>query len=204
MFDLINNIEIIFTKKYIDNISYISILQNKSKNIILYYLIYNNSLLIKYYIYLLWFYYIIGFFVKLKFILIDCEDKEISETLKFFNKTNHKFIIITKNKSNFFLEKNKKDENINNNILININENLVNNYIKLYENSFTHDQLIFYNKISFVSNPNNLLNNNDMLFLKGLKKFIKKKYFTTLLLWDISYEGETAIDIFINDGKYNF
>jgi len=194
--NLINNIEIIFTKKNIDNISSISILQNKSKNIIICHLIYNNFLLIQYYIYLLYFYYIIGFFVKLKFMLIDCEETEIVETLKFFNKTNHEFIIITKNKSDIFLEK------INSNIkLININEDLLNNYIKFYEVNLTNDQLIFYNKISFVSNPNNLVN-NDILFLKGINKFIEKKYFTILLLWEISYEGETSIDIFIEDGKY--
>lgn len=194
--NLINNIEIIFTKKNIDNISSISILQNKSKNIIICHLIYNNFLLIQYYIYLLYFYYIIGFFVKLKFMLIDCEETEIVETLKFFNKTNHEFIIITKNKSDIFLEK------INSNIkLINIKEDLLNNYIKFYEVNLTNDQLIFYNKISFVSNPNNLVN-NDILFLKGINKFIEKKYFTILLLWEISYEGETSIDIFIEDGKY--
>ena len=105
MINLINNIEIIFTKKNIDNISCISILQNKSKNIILYHLIYNNLLLINYYIYLYWFYYIIGFFVKLKFILIDFEEIDIHNTLKFFNKTKHEFIIITKNKCDIFLEK---------------------------------------------------------------------------------------------------
>ena len=78
----LNNMEIIFTKKNIDSISCISILQNKSTNVILYHLIYDNNLLINYYTFLLWFYYIIGFFIDLKIILLDCEEKEIIKTLK--------------------------------------------------------------------------------------------------------------------------
>jgi hypothetical protein len=166
MINLINNIEIIFTKKNIHSLSYVSIIQNKSKNIILYHNIYS--------VYLLWFYYIIGLFIKLKFNLIQCEEKNVIKISKFFSKTKHEIIII----------------------------NDMNDVLTNYISELTSDQIIFFKKILSTSNSSH--SNDDILFFKGITNLINNNNFTTLLLWEISYEGETAIDFFTHDGKYIF
>ena len=167
--NLLNNIEIIFTKKNIYNLSSVSIIQNQSKNIVLYHTIYS--------IYLLWFYYIIGLFINLKFNLIQCDGKDLIKILNFFSKTKHEIII-----NNSF-------------------DNVLNNISEL-----TSDQIIFFNKILLTINNNDNSNNDasNKLFLKGINKFINSNNFTTSLLWELSYEGQTAINIFIDDGKYFF
>jgi len=77
------------------------------------------------------------------------------------------------------------------------NITLLQNYIDVYDSNLVDPQKIFFKKIN-----EELLKENSPL-IRGLELFMKEKHFTESLLWEISYEGDIAINIFTDIGIQN-
>jgi len=216
------NINIIFSdSNNINSICYSSILENikiendnddfiKYKKLNFVNLINDNNYFINslHFNYIKWIYLLFNYFVNINILFVDFIPLNIIEIFKFFENTNVKFEIITNDKTNKniieiiqkFLDK-KENENLK--VIINKNYDsklgIVNNLIEKYKESLFDDQLIFFNYISAINN-NIDLTPEQINFVDGLYYFFNIKPIFLNTLWDISYEGQTGIDLFINEG----
>jgi hypothetical protein len=169
----LNNLTINCIKnKNIHDLSCFTIIKKSSKNINLLYIL-NDECLFKN-IFIKYFYLIISYFINIKIYFINFIPLNLDELLIFFSNSNISLSMSFVNDNNL---------------------TLLNNYLITYNSDLYHTQKIFFTKI------NEELTKKDSFLIKGLELFIKQKYFSVELLWDISFEGNTAIDIFIDLGK---
>lgn len=137
----------------------------------------NNDYLLKN-ILIKYFLLILSFFINLKLYFINYIPLNLNELLDFYKNSNI-FISYCINKDN---------------------TTLLQNYIDIYDSNLADPQKIFFKKIN--EDLNEELKENSLL-IKGLELFMKEKHFTESLLWEISFEGDIAINIFIDIGIKN-
>ena len=105
------------------------------------------------------------------------------------------FILINTYKSSYNIIQSVK---LCNNIEINFfpeYNNILKKFLYAHINQLTRDQVIFFNYISQIKSDNI----ENKYFLKGLNNMININNLD--LLWTLSFEGSTIINIFIDEGK---
>jgi hypothetical protein len=200
------NINIIFCDtNNINSISYTSILKNTSNdNINIVKLVDNNNYFINSFYFNIskWIFFIISNFININIIFVDIIPLNIIDIFKFYKNSNVRFEIVTNNQ----LCKNIISEFINKNYNIIINKNfdsnlnIIDNLMEKNKDILYHEQIKFFNYISKIDNNSNLTC-EQLNFINGLNYFIKFNNNYLYILWEISYEGQIAIDLFIKDGK---
>lgn len=207
------NIKIIFSdSNNINSICYSSILEKiniKDKNLNYVNIVNDRNYFINSYYFniIKWFYLIINYFIHINIIFVDFIPLNIIEIFKFFENTNVKFEIVTNDKNNkYIIDIIEIFQDKNSNLKIKIDKNLdsklgiVNNLVEKNRNILFDDQIIFFNYISEINN-NVDLTPDQINFINGLYYFYNLNPNKLDLLWEISYEGQICIDLFINQGK---
>lgn len=175
IFNYIKNINLIISNNNIYSLSYLTIFKNTNKdNLVFYYI--NNINFIKY-LYILY-----SFFFNLKIIYIDYFPYNDIDNIMYISKL-------------FKL-------NIDIKLIDNFND-ISSNKLNIDYNNLIPDQLYFFEKIkeASIEYKNNEINIENLSFIKGLKVYFNEHNFNDNILWDISFYGETSIDLFIKEGK---
>jgi hypothetical protein len=215
--DYLKNINIIFSdSNNINSIYYSSILKNiklnddvDKKNLICVNVVNDNNYFINsfHFNYIKWVYLLFNYIVNIDIVFVDFIPLNIIDIFKFFENTNVKFKIVTNDKTNKnIIEIIEKFRNKNDNLKITIDQNfdsnlgIVNNLVENNKDMLFDDQIIFFNYISEINN-NIDLTPNQLYFVDGLYYFFNLKHNSLDILWEISYEGQTCINLIINEGK---
>ena len=192
-------IEIIVSNKSKDlNIlSCLSIKKNISKNIIFIYLINETDLFIKYFFITKYILLFLNIFIPIKITFIQLIPHDIINVLYFFKYSFVSFNIINTSELSYNIIQSIKKYN---NILINYypeinNNNILKKFIYMYCNNLTSEQILFFNYISKLD----LTNKNNKYFIEGINLY----NLDVDLLWSLSFEGISPINIFIEEGKNN-
>jgi len=186
----IRNINIIISNSNIYSLSCLTIIKNTKKDNLIFYYINNNGSLsfMNKYLYIL-----LGYFINIDMTYIDYIPDNIDNFIylsKLF-RSNIKFQLI----DNFNLFSNKYYLKFENQYIFNFNESLIN------------EQKFFFEKIrksslEYINNTNDNIDNIDNLSLiNGINLYFNKNNFNDNTLWDTSFYGEVAINLFIKDGK---
>lgn len=191
------NIQIYFLTNTIDNLSSLSICKNVNDNIIFYNILKeNDKSFFHSFRFMKYIYFFIGTFLPLKFIFINYIPNDIVDIISFFNNTNISFEIITnKDKEIVNIFKNHKPIKIS--YFDNNNESILTVFIKNYRNMLTNEQINYYEKIAYFSSNNEI--ENKKYFHLGYNLYPNMKKVDEI--WNISYESDLVIDLFIKDGK---
>jgi len=214
------NINIIFSdSNNINSIYYSSILKNIKKdkntddvdikNLFFVNVVNDNNYFINsfHFNYIKWIYLLFNYIVNINIVFVDFIPLNIIDIFKFFENTNVKFEFVTNDKTNKnIIEIIEKYRNKNDNFKIVIsqkfdsNMGIVNNLVEKNKDMLFDDQIIFFNYISEINN-NIDLTPDQLYFVDGLYYFYNLKQQSLDVLWDISHEGQTCVDLFINEGK---
>ena len=207
------NIKIIFSdSNNINSICYSSILEKiniEDKNLNYVNILNDHNYFINSYHFnvIKWILLCINYFIHINIVFVDIIPLNIIEILKFFENTNISFEIITNDKtSKNFIDIIDKFRNKNKKINLILNENfdsnlgIVNNLLEKYNYLLFDVQILFFNYISNIHN-NIDLTEDQINFIVGLYYFFNLSNKSLNMVWEISHEGQTAIDLFINEGK---
>jgi hypothetical protein len=217
--DYFSNIKIIFSdSNNINSIYYSSILKNLNdnknkdeinvKNLIFVNIINDNNYFINslYFNTIKWIYLVFNYFININIVFVDFIPLNIIEIFKFFENTNVKFEIITNDKTNkHIIDIIEKFKNKNTNFNISMDQNfdsklgIVDNIVEKNKDILFDDQITFFNYVSEINN-NIDLTTEQLYFIDGLYYFFNLNHNSLDILWEISYEGQTCINLITNEG----
>jgi hypothetical protein len=188
--DYINNITIIISNNNIYSLSDLTIIKyNDNKNLVFYYIssnIFNST-----YLYILF-----GYLFNINIIYIDCLPNNINNLMYIIKLTKSK-INIELVDNFFYLSNNKFLMDKYPNLFKYSNKIIYDNKSLLYGQNYYFDTI----KSSYIKYINYNFNIDDLLLINGLNIYFNHKNFNDYNFWDLSFEGQIALNIFINEGK---
>ena len=189
-------LEIIVSNKSnnLNILSCLSIKKNISKNIIFIYLINETDSFIKFFYITKYILLFLNIFISIKITFIQLIPYDIINVLNFFKYSSILFNILNMYKLSYnSIQSIKKYNNVLINYYPEINDNVLKKFLYIYSNNLTNDQIFFFNYIVEMD----LDNVNNKYFLQGINSY----NINIDILWYLSFEGITAINIFIEKGK---
>jgi len=175
-------------------LSCLSIKKNISKNIIFIYLINETDSFIKFFYITKYILLFLNIFISIKVTFIQLIPYDIVNVLDFFKYSSILFNILNTYKLSYnSIQSIKKYNNVLIDYYPEINDNFLKKFLYIYSNNLTNDQIFFFNYIVEID----LDNVNNKYFLQGINSY----NINIDILWYLSFEGITAVNIFIEKGK---
>ena len=190
--------------KETDNIntqSFISMKEYIDRNFVLSFLINSNNSFMKSFYYFKYIFLFLSYIFSIKFIFVDFVPDDMEDIIKFFGyiPSRVSYEIICKNSEKKLI----KDVNY-----INYDDEkqiFIDKIVEIYNNHLFDTQKEFFTKISDIQKEKS---SNYKDFVNGMEKFcrinntsINKRVFSSNTIWNISIEGDLAVDICIHTGN---